>query len=113
MHPFKMAHIKKSCTDKKAYMTSGLAAVAAHELMYIEPGITLMGAYRCDYCADWHLTKKMSEAGPDFLVIYPEKILPRNLINARNKKKRWLKRREKDNLYRDLLDQRSDNGREI
>lgn len=51
-------HRETGCTRKIAYISAGVAAQAAQEYMAHNPTIEVMGAYKCWFCPDWHITTK-------------------------------------------------------
>lgn len=106
MNDYHLAHIKKSCIDKKRYMSQGMAAIAAHEFMSIRTEVLVMGAYRCSYCNDWHLTKKLNyESSPTFLVIPKENIITKGRVERRRKERKCQPSIEKERRIRNLLQQ--------
>lgn len=82
---------REVCRAKVAYPSSGMAALGAQEFMQIR-GVERMAAYKCPFCADWHLSKQIrGENSPTLLVVErAEHWKTRNDI-VRDRKKRRLR----------------------
>lgn len=59
-----------SCLRKVRHESSGLAAIAALGIIKKHPDVPAMGAYRCRFCHDWHLTSLADKySSEDYLLI--------------------------------------------
>lgn len=55
---------KRSCSDKVRHPSEMLARMSAKRYMWKSHGQReRMWTYPCEYCAGWHLTKRMSGHG--------------------------------------------------
>lgn len=74
------------CERKVAYPAQGVAAQAAQFFMNSGDGgsgVIQMAAYRCHWCGDWHITRKVEGDSRDgYLVIPYDAVGTRNTIRT-------------------------------